>query len=281
MTGSRAGWWAMAPVAAFLLAGFVAPVSFIAWTSLMPPRTFGLSHPVTFENYRTMATDGYWRSLMWSSVFAFATMIITALIAWPMAKALVTHAGRFATVISALVAIPVFIAESVRLFGAQLFLMPRGGIFAGSMKALFGVDVGSILFTPWATLLGLVYIYLPFALFPMVLGLAQVPRDQVEAARDLGAGGWRVLREIEIPIALPGILIGALLVFVLALGATIESTILGGTAVTVAVQAIQERFNYAQDWPLGAALATVLAAVTAALVYPLMRWLDIDRLFGR
>jgi spermidine/putrescine transport system permease protein len=280
-TGARNGLLAALPTLAVLTVGFVLPVLFIVWTGFMPPRTFGLAQQPTLENYRTMIAEGYWRPLMWSMWFAFATTVICLLVGWPMAKALVRHAGRFATVISTLIAVPVFIAESVRLFGAHLFMMPKGGIFAGSMRALFGLEVGSILFTPWATLIGMVYIYLPFAVFPIVLGLSQVPRDQLEAATDLGASGWQIMREIEIPIAFPGIVIGCLLVFVLSLGATGEAAILGGQSVVVAVQSIEQRFNYAQDWPLGSALATVLCVITAIVVFPLMRYLDIDRLFRR
>jgi spermidine/putrescine transport system permease protein len=279
--GQRNGFLSALPIIGVLILGFVLPVLFIVYTGFMPPRTFGMAHQPTLENYRTMITEGYWRPLLWSMGFATATTLLCLFIGWPMAKALVRHAGRFATIISTLIAVPVFIAESVRLFGAHLFMMPKGGIFAGSMRALFGLEVGSILFTPWATLVGMVYIYLPFAVFPIVLGLSQVPRDQLEAARDLGATGWQIMREIEVPIAFPGIIIGCLLVFVLSLGATGEAAILGGQSVVVAVQSIEQRFNYAQDWPLGSALATVLCAITAIVVFPLMRYLDIDRLFRR
>ncbi|MBL8894493.1 MAG: ABC transporter permease subunit, partial [Rhizobiales bacterium] len=171
--------------------------------------------------------------------------------------------------------------ETVRLFGAHLFLMPKGGILAGTINYFFGIDIGSVLFTPLATLIGLLYIYLPFALFPMVLGLSQVPTDQVEAAQDLGASPWQQLRYIEVPIASPGIIIGSLLVFVLVLGATSESHMLGGQSAVPIGFAIEQRFNYAQDWPLGSALATVLCLITALLVFPLLSRLDLDRLFGR
>ena len=278
---NRAGPLAMLPNAALWLLGFAVPVGFVAWTSLMPPRTFALDAAPTLANYATLLADGYWRPLAWSLGLALAATTACVLIAWPVAKALVVHGGRLALVVSVLVAVPIFIAESVRLFGAFLFLMPRAGILAGSLNALFGWQVGSFLNTPLATLVGLVYIHLPFALFPMVLGLSQVPRDQVEAARDLGAGAWQVAANVEIPIALPGILIGALLVFVLSLGATSEATMLGGQSVTVVGLSIEQRFNYAQDWPLGSALATVLCLITALVVFPLMRRLDIDRLLRR
>ena len=138
-----------------------------------------------------------------------------------------------------------------------------------------------MLFTPVATVLGLLYIYVPFALFPIVLGLSQVPGDQLDAARDLGANRWQQLRFIEIPIAWPGIVIGILLVFVLALGATSEAHMLGGQSAVPIGYAIEQRFNYAQDWPLGSALATILCAITAVLVFPLISRLDIDKLFQR
>jgi spermidine/putrescine transport system permease protein len=278
---ARNGLIAVIPVALLLLSGFALPLIFIIFTGLMPPRSFGLLEDPTLANYRTILEEGYWRPIMWSLGFAIATTLISPALAWPIAKALVIHAGRFASVISILIAVPVFIAESVRLFGAHLFLMPKGGILAGTVNALLGIDIGSILFSPLATLVGMIYIYLPFAIFPMTLGLSQVPPEQVEAAKDLGASGWQIVRNVELPIALPGILIGGLLVFVLALGATAEAAILGGQSVVVAVQSIEQRFNYAQDWPLGSALATVLCAITALVVFPLMRRLDIDRLFRR
>jgi spermidine/putrescine transport system permease protein len=278
---ARNGLLSVIPVVLLLLVGFALPLLFIVYTGFMPPRSFGLVGEPTIANYRIIVEEGYWRPLMWSLAFAAATTVLSLVIAWPIAKALVVHAGRFASIISILVAVPVFIAESVRLFGAHLFMMPKGGILAGTMNAMFGIDVGSILFTPLATLVGMVYVYLPFAIFPMVLGLSQVPREQVEAAKDLGASGWQTVTNVELPIALPGILIGGLLVFVLALGATAEAAILGGQSVVVAVQSIEQRFNYAQDWPLGSALATVLCVITALVVFPSMRRLDVDRLFRR
>jgi spermidine/putrescine transport system permease protein len=269
------------PPALLLVAGFLLPLLFVVYTSFMPPRTFGFANVPTLENYATALRESYWRPFAWSIFFAASTTVATGLISWPIAKALVRSSRRFAVTVSVLIAVPVFIAESVRLFGAHLFLMPRGGILAGTIQYLFGVNVGSVLFTPLATLLGLFYIYLPFALFPMVLGLSLVPRDQLEAAQDLGASPWQLLRYIEIPVASPGIIIGSLLVFVLALGATTEAHILGGQSAVPAVHAIEQRFNYAQDWPLGSALATVLCVITASLVFPLISRLNIDRLFSR
>lgn len=271
----------MLPVLAFLLAGFVIPILVVALYSLMPPRTFDLTGNPTFTNYATAFAEGYWRPLMWSALGAAATTLICLVLAWPTARALDRVAGRWATLVTLLIALPIFISESVRLFGLALFMMPGGGILAGSIDALFGVSIGTILYTRLAALLGLVYIHFPFVLFPLLLSVSLVPKDQVAAARDLGASGWQVFREIEAPLAAPGAAVGALLCFVLSLGANAEMNILGGQAVTVITNAIEQRFNYAQDWPLGAALTVLTVLLTAAVVFPVLKRIDVDRLARR
>ncbi|MDQ3560268.1 MAG: ABC transporter permease [Pseudomonadota bacterium] len=278
---SAAGPIATLPVMAILLAGFVAPLLYVAALSLMPPRTFTLDGAPTLANYATAIQDGYVLPLLWSLGFALLTTILTLLISWPIAKAVVRRPGAFATTVAILIALPIFISESVRLFGASLFMMPRGGILAGSVQALTGFQIGSVLYTKTATLIGLVYIHLPFTLFPMILGLALAPKEQLDAAFDLGASPWQTFREVELPIALPGVLIGALLTFVLAFGANSEAAILGGQSVVVIAKAIEQRFTYAQDWPLGSSLTVAVAAITALAVFPAMRRLDLNRFLKR
>ena len=167
----------MLPVLVFLLAGFVIPILVVALYSLMPPRTFELTGSPTFTNYATAFAEGYWRPLMWSALGAAATTLICLALAWPTARALDRFAGRWATLVTLLIALPIFISESVRLFGLALFMMPGGGILAGSIDALFGVSIGTILYTRLAALLGLVYIHFPFVLFPLLLGVSLIPKD--------------------------------------------------------------------------------------------------------
>jgi len=277
----RAGRAAASPLVMLLLAGFVVPIVVVMLYSLMPARSFGLSGAVTLENYRSAFADGYWVNLAWSGLYATATTVICLLLAWPTAKFLNRLVSHWATFTTLLIALPIFISESVRLFGLSLFLMPGGGILAGSLSALFGVSIGSVLNTGIAALLGLVYVHFPFVLFPLLLGFSLIGDDQIEAARDLGASRWQIFREVELPLAAPGLVIGSLFCFVLCLGAYAEMTILGGQSVTVITRAIEQRFNYAQDWPLGAALTVLTILATALIVIPLLRRIDIDRLIRR
>jgi spermidine/putrescine transport system permease protein len=269
------------PLILFMGLFFAAPMVIVGWYSLMPPRTFDLTADLTLQNYLAAFAEGYGRPLMWSLIGATLTVLICALLAWPTAQILHRHAGRWASLVTTLIALPVFISESVRLFGLSVFLMPGGGILAGTLESLFGLRIGTILNTRLAALVGMVYIHFPFMLFPTLLGVSLIPADRVEAARDLGAGRWAVFREVELPLAAPGLLIGALLTFVLCLGANAEAAILGGRAVTVITAAIEQRFNYAQDWPMGAALTVLVIAATAVLVFPVLRRIDLNRIMRR
>ena len=271
----------MLPAALLLIAGFLVPIIIVASYSLMPERSFELSADFSVTNYETAFAEGYWLPLAWSALGAFLTTAICLLLAWPTAKALDRFAGRWATIATLLIALPIFISESVRLFGLSLFMMPGGGILAGSINGIFGVSIGTVLNTQLAALIGLVYIHFPFVLFPLLLGFSQLPRDQVDAARDLGASPLQIFREIEVPLTAPGATIGVLLCFVLSLGANAEMSILGGQAVTVIARAIEQRFNYAQDWPLGAALTMLVIVLTALIVLPLLKRIDLDKLIQR
>lgn len=281
MTQQRQGILFMLPVAIFLTAGFAAPIAIVGWYSLMVPRSFELNTVFTLVNYRAAFTQGYGNPFFWSLGGAAVTTLTCLLLAWPTAKILHRIAGRGAAVVTALIAVPIFISESVRLFGMSLFLMPGGGILAGSLRALFDVSIGSVLNTKLAVYMGLVYVHFPFVLFPMLLGVALIPQDRIDAARDLGATRLQVLREIELPLALPGLVIGALLTFVLCIGANAEAAILGGQTVTVLTRAIEQRFSYAQDWPMGAALTMLIIAMTAAFVFPALSRLDLNKLIRR
>lgn len=278
---ARPGPWLAAPTALFLLAFFAMPLLIVSWYSLMPPRTFSMLGTPTLANYGAAFSDGYEKPLLWSMLGATLTTLVCALMAWPTAKILHAHAGRAASIITALIALPIFISESVRLFGLSMFLMPRGGILAGSLNAWFDIQIGSILNTRLAALLGMIYVYFPFMLFPLLLGVSLIPEARLEAARDLGAGRWALFCEIELPLAAPGLMIGALLTFVLCLGANAEAAILGGRAVTVISAAIEQRFSYAQDWPMGAALTVLVILVTAAVVWPVLRRVDLNRIIQR
>ena len=275
-----AGFKAALPVVLFLLVGFAAPLLAVIGYSFMPPRSFGLTGEPTFENYVTIFDSTTYISLLWSLGFAAATVGTLVLICYPVAYGMVRVFGRWSTLVTLLFVIPLFVSENVRLYGWFLFFI-KNGVLLGTIKTYLGFDLESILFTRGVILLGMVYVYLPFMLFPMTLGMSMVPNETREAALDLGASRWQVFREVELPLSFPGLMIGCLLTFVLAVGAIAEAKVLGGQQVIPIAHDIEIAFTYAQNWPLGAALSVLLMLIVGGLVLVALRRFDLDCFLGR
>ncbi|MDD3446808.1 MAG: ABC transporter permease [Zavarzinia sp.] len=277
-----AGTRAALPLALLLLVGFVAPLAAIIAYSFATPRSFDVFSSFTFENYAGIfdTSNTVWLSFLWSGLFAIATVALLAIVAYPIAYGMNRLFGRWSSLVSVLFVFPLFVSENVRLYGWVLFFI-KNGVLDGSLRAI-GLDGGpDVLFTPGMILAGMVYTYLPFMLFPMTLGLAMVPSDLVDAARDLGASRLQIWREVELPLAMPGILIGMLLTFVLGIGAVAEAKVLGGQSVIVIAHDIEIAFTYSQNWPLGSALAVVITLFIGVLTLAVFGKLDLDRLLGR
>jgi len=268
------------PLLVLLALGFLGPLLVVLAYSFMPPGTFDFAHLPTLENYRHIVAQSYYRSFLWSFALAVVTVAILLVVCYPVAYGMARLFGRWASLLVLLLVIPLFVSENIRLYGWVLFLI-KGGVLLGSVEHLFGVSPESGLYTVPAIILGLVYVYLPFTLFPMVLGLAMVPREVVEAAADLGASRLQIFTEVELPLAMPGFLIGALLTFVLSLGSLAESKILGGQAVIMIADDIETAFTFSQNWPLGSALSVLLIVLVGTLVLYLLKRVDLDVILGR
>ncbi|AJY47737.1 ABC transporter permease [Martelella endophytica] len=270
------------PVGVLLVLGFLAPLITVAAYAFATPKSFDVFRSFTFANFASIfdPSNTVWQSFAWSLFFAALTVILLAVIAYPIAYGLNKVFGKWSGLVSVLFVFPLFVSENVRLYGWVLFFI-KNGVLDGAMKWL-GLPGGlDLLYTPAMILFGMVYVYLPFMLFPMTLGLAMVPKDLADAARDLGAGRMMIWREIELPLAMPGILIGMLLTFVLAAGALTESKILGGQSIITIAQDIEVAFTYAQNWPLGSALALILVVIVSGLSLLILSKLDLDRILGR
>lgn len=276
----RQGLLSALPILAMLLLVFVAPLLVIAAFAFMPPRVFDLAHLPSFENFRIFLEQGYYSSLLWSLGMAAAATVLLFLLCYPLAYGMAKVFRRFSLVITILVVVTLFVSENIRLFGWVLTLM-KGGMLLGYLKAWTGLDLDGLLYNVPVIVLGLAYAYFPFMLFPLVQGIAMVPDDVRQAASDLGASRWRILWEIDLPLALPGITVGGLLTFVLAAGAMAESKLLGGQAVIVMADEIESAFTYGQNWPLGSALALILILIIGGLAVLALSRIDLDGIMGR
>ena len=268
------------PASLFLIIGFAGPLVMVLGYSFMPPRTFSLLQRPTLDNYVSVVTDSFYLSFFWSLFLALLAVLLLFLICYPVAYGMAKLFGKWANLITALVALPLLISENIRLFGWVLVLL-KNGILDGTLGHLFGVELSGMLYTVPAIVLGLVYVYLPFMLFPLVIGISMVPDSLKEAAFDLGASRLEVFREVELPLSMPGIMIGGILTFILSLGSLAESKILGGQTVIMIADDIESAFTFAQNWPKGAVLSVLLIALSGMIIFLLFRRIDLDRIIGR
>lgn len=268
------------PLALLLVASFIAPLLAIAAFSIMPPKVFDLSHLPDFSAYAEFIRQGYWKSLAWSLGMAAIATLLLLIICWPLSYAMVRVFRRFTLVITIAVVMTLFVSENIRLFGWVITLM-KGGMLEGYLRAWTGIGIEGLLYNVPVIIFGLVYIYLPFMLFPLAQGIAMIPEDARHAAADMGANRWQIFTEIELPLAAPGIVVGSLLTFVLAAGAVAESKLLGGQAVIVISDDVESAFTYGQNWPLGSALAMVLILVISILIVFTLQKIDLDKVMGK
>ncbi|MBI2255574.1 MAG: ABC transporter permease [Proteobacteria bacterium] len=268
------------PLIVFLLIGFAAPLLAVIGFSFIPARTFELWQSWSLDNYIEIFNSTSYLSFLWSLGLAAITVLILAIICYPIAYGLARVFGKYSTLVTLLFTIPLFVSENVRLYGWVLFFI-KNGVLLGTLKAWFGIEPDSWLFTSGIIVFGMVYVYLPFMLFPMTLGVSMVPDQTRDAAFDLGATRWQVFKEVELPLSMPGIMIGFLLSFVLAVGAIAEAKVLGGQQIIPISHDIEIAFTYAQNWPLGAALAVLLMLVVGTLVLFVLRRFDLDAILGR
>lgn len=269
-----------APLGLFLIVAFLAPIVLVAVFSTMPAKVFSIANIPDFSAYYTVLTQGYWQSVFWSLGMALVATVILFVICWPLAYGMAKVFGRFSLVLTIGVVMTLFVSENIRLFGWVLTLM-KGGLIEGYLRSWTGAGFDGLLYNTPIIVFGLVYVYLPFMLFPLAQGIAMVPEDARQAAYDLGATRWQILREIELPLAMPGIVVGSLLTFVLAAGAIAESKLLGGQAVIVIADEVETAFTYGQNWPLGSALAMVLIVIVGGIAIWGIGRADLDGMMGR
>lgn len=223
----RLGLLYAAPLSLFLLLTFLAPILLVAGFSTMPEKVFSLTNMPDFSAYRTVLEQGYWKSVAWSLFMALLATLILLVVCWPLAYGMAKVFKRFTLVLTIGVVMTLFVSENIRLFGWVLTLM-KGGLIEGYWRYWTGVGFDAPLYNGPIIVFGLVYVYLPFMLFPLAQGISMVPDDARQAAYDLGATRWQILKEIDLPLAMPGIMVGSLLTFVLAAGAMADPSCWAG-----------------------------------------------------
>ena len=253
-------WALLGPGGLWLLLFFALPLAVMVVYSFLPRGVYGGVEPgFTFEHYRRFFDPLYLTILVRTVVMAGACTAFSLLLGYPVAYALAMSRRR--RLLLFLVILPFWTSFLVRTF-AMIFLLRDTGLIN---TVLLGLGVISeplvMLYTPFAVMLGLVYTFLPFMILPIYASLAGLPPSLLEAAEVLGAKPAARFRRIILPLSMPGVVAGCLLVFVPALGSFIPSDLLGGAKQMLIGNLVQNQFGPARNWPFGSAASFVVMAV--------------------
>ena len=193
-----------------------------------------------------------------SIVVAAITTAVTLLVAFPMALWMAFQPPRRRLLLVFIVTIPFWTNILVRNY-AWILLLRNDGVIDWLLARLGITNQPiNVLYTPLATTIGLTYSFLPYMVLPIYVSLEKLDRRLIEAAFDLGANRWLAFRRVILPLSMPGVVGGAILVFVPGLGAFISPELLGGAKSMMIGSLIQQQFGQSRNWPFGAALSFVL-----------------------
>ena len=251
------------PAGLWYLVLLVAPIIFVVVFSFGTRNKIGGYTPgFTFENYAAalQKPDPFITSLQLSIVGT----ALCLLVGLPLAYFIATRARRRKALLIVLLVIPFWTSFLIRTY-AWLLILGQDGL-AGFLQDLTGNRSFRILGTEPGVLLGLVYGYLPLMIFPLYVTLERMDRALVEASKDLGAGRWATFRQITLPIVLPGLITGSILVFIPMMGEYVIPQLLGFGQVYTIGNALYLRFLEARNWPAGAALGVGLILIMLVVV---------------
>ena len=266
---SRRGLLLSLPAYVYLVLFFAIPFGIVVVYSLATRNTIGGTDLAgwNLDSYRRLA-EPIVRDILFRSVWiAVLTTLICLVVAYPFSYFIATRTPTVRNILLVFVMIPFWTNFLVRNYAWRVIL-GSDGPFAAVTEAL-GVGRQEILFTHSAVILGLVYGYLPFMVLPLYAAIERIDGSLIEAGRDLYASGAQTFRRVLLPLSMPGVLAGSILVFVPSLGAYVTPQILGGGKSTMLGSYIVVQFLTARNWPLGASLSFVLMTVmlTATLIY--------------
>lgn len=258
----------LAPAAAWFLAMLVLPLVVVLVFSLGErAEAGGYSPAFTFENFLNLGAR--WTAFQNTLVLAPLGTALCLLIAYPLAYFLAVRASpRWRTLLLILVIVPFWTSILIRSY-AWIYLLGGQGI--PDLIGLLGFGEPRLINTPFAVLVGIVYGYLPLMVFPIYVSLERLDKRLLEASADLGSPPWRSFLQVTLPLSMPGVATGCMLVFILLMGEFLIPAMLGGGKVFFVGNALVDLFLQSRNWPFGAAVAVALVLVMLVTVTAYMR----------
>jgi spermidine/putrescine transport system permease protein len=268
----RRGWRSprqllLLPTAGWTLALFLGPLVLLVVYSFgsIDLLTFQVQFGWTLSNYGDVFSDLYLETIGRSLLLSVGSTLGCLVIGFPLAYAISRQRGKWQVLLLIGVMVPFWTSFVVRTYGL-VNLLDDNGPLADLLQWLGLVDNLRLLYTPWSIAIGMVYTYLPLMVLPLFVALERIDPALGEAAGDLGATPLRTLRRVTLPMAIPGIIAGCILVAIPATGEYVIPQILGGGTTLMFGNVVSDQFLNLGDYPFGAALAIALTVVLMAVL---------------
>lgn len=267
----------ISPTMFWLTVFLLIPLALIVVISFGARGSYGnVVYTFRLNNYARLL-DAEYASILWDSTWiALLTTIVCILGGYPLAYFIARSHPMRRSFLMFLILVPFWTNFLIRIY-AWMIILRGEGVLNAAMTAvgLMNTSIGQRLFeqiqlyTPGAVLVGMVYEFLPFMILPLYTSLEKLDPSLLEAAADLGARPWRAFLRVTLPLSLPGIVAGSILVFIPAMGMFVVPDLMGGAKTVLVGNLIRNQFFTARDWPFGSAASMVLMALTlvVTLIY--------------
>jgi spermidine/putrescine transport system permease protein len=260
----------------------IIPIIMLVVMSFYRSSMFGVVPDFSLVNYQQFTSSSLYVGLLIKSIrMALTVTAISLLVSYPFAYFLARASGRLKTALLILVMVPFWTSYLIRTM-AWLPILGIKGIVNHSLLALQIVTdpIEAFLFNEFSVILTLIHIYMPFMVVPIFLSLDRLDSRLLEAAGDLGANPWRAFWNVTLPLSMPGVVGGVVMVFIAAFGAYVTPKLIGGSSGIMFGNVLADQYSGTFNWPFGAVLALIMISVVLLLLLVASRISRLDAVFG-
>jgi spermidine/putrescine transport system permease protein len=271
----------LAPVTIWLGLFFLVPLLLILAYSFGTSEIYGgITLGFNPGNYLRVFEPLYLEIIVRTLIIAAFNTLVCLLLGYPLAYFIALKGGRWKSIMILLVMVPFWTSLLLRAYAWVVIL--RGNGIANRTLQFLGItdEPITLIFTPQAVLMGMVYSYLPFMILPLYAALEKFDVRLKEAAQDLGASRWHTFWRVTFPLSMPGVIAGSILVFIPSAGEFVIPDLLGGSRIVLTGNVIQNQFLQSRDWAFGSALSVMLAVLLLGAIMFYVRKVGTEKLEG-
>lgn len=255
------------PITIWSVLFIILPILLLAFMSFMTKGPLGrVVYKFTLDNYKEIFKPVYFTVIKQSVIIATWTTVLTVLMGYPLA-AFIANVKKTSGVLTVLLMLPLWVSGLVILYSFVIMLNKTGVINTVLMNLHIIDKPLNMLYNNFAVIVGMLYMFLPFAVLPMYSSIEKLDKGLIEASKDLGAGPVKTFFKVTLPLTAPGIFAAVILTFIPCIGYYMVTDMLGGGTNMMVGNLIHRQFTISRNWPFGAALAMVLAVVIFIMLF--------------